>query len=113
MPPPDQLSREAILTVLLKGKPTEGIETATIAKKTAGFSGADLKAVIDMAVEAKLREAMKSGRPTPLKTQDLVSAAKKIRPSTKEWFATAKNYALYSNEAGLYDDVLSYLKINK
>lgn len=111
VPPPDQPSREAILTVLLKGKPTEGIETATIAKKTAGFSGADLKAVIDTAVEAKLREAMKSGRPTPLKTKDLVVAAKKIRPSTKEWFATAKNYALYSNEAGLYDDVLSYLKI--
>lgn len=111
VPPPDAPSREAILTVLLKGKPTEGIETATLAKKTAGFSGADLKAVVDTAVEAKLREAMSSGRPTPLRTRDLVAAAKKIKPSTKEWFATAKNYALYSNEAGLYDDILSYLKM--
>ncbi|MFK7790021.1 MAG: AAA family ATPase [Phycisphaeraceae bacterium] len=113
VPPPDQPSREAILTVLLKGKPTEGIETATIAKKTAGFSGADLNAVVDTAIEGKLRDAMASGRPTPLRTKDLVSAVKRVKPSTREWFATAKNYALYSNEAGLYDDVLEYLKIKK
>ena len=111
VPPPDQQSREAILTVLLKGKPTEGVEVGTLAKKTAGFSGADLKAVIDSAVEDKLREAMKSGRPAPLRTKDLVSAAKRTKPSTKEWFATAKNYALYSNEAGLYDDILDYMKL--
>lgn len=111
VPPPDQQSREAILSVLLKGKPTEGIETATIAKKTKGFSGADLKAVVETAIEGKLRDAMSSGRPTPLRTKDLVAAVKRIKPSTKEWFATAKNYALYSNEAGLYDDILEYLKM--
>jgi hypothetical protein len=54
---------------------------------------------------------MKSGRPSPLRTKDLVVAAKRVKPSTKEWFATAKNYALYSNEAGLYDDILVYLKM--
>jgi hypothetical protein len=67
--------------------------------------------VIDTAVEAKLRDAMSTGRPTPLRTKDLTAAAKRVKPSTKEWFATAKNYALYSNEAGLYDDILSYLKL--
>jgi AAA+ superfamily predicted ATPase/Tfp pilus assembly protein PilF len=111
VPPPDQPSRESILRVLLKGKPTEGVDLGTLAKKTAGFSGADLKAVIDTAVEAKLRDAMSTGRPTPLRTKDLTAAAKRVKPSTKEWFATAKNYALYSNEAGLYDDILSYLKL--
>ena len=39
--------------------------TSTLAKKTDQFSGADLKAVVDLAVEAKLREAMKTGRPGP------------------------------------------------
>jgi len=111
VPPPDQPSRESILSVLLKGKPADGVDLGTLAKKTAGFSGADLKAVIDTAVEAKLRDAMSTGRPTPLRTKDLTAAAKRVKPSTKEWFATAKNYALYSNEAGLYDDILSYLKL--
>ncbi|MCC6150066.1 MAG: cell division protein, partial [Planctomycetes bacterium] len=58
-----------------------------------------------------LREAMKTGKPAPLTTKDLLNAAKKQKPSTKEWFATAKNYALYSNQGGLYDDVLRHLKL--
>ena len=33
------------------------------------------------------------------------------KPTTREWFATAKNYALYSNQGGVYDDILAYLKI--
>jgi SpoVK/Ycf46/Vps4 family AAA+-type ATPase len=40
-----------------------------LAKKTEGFSGADLKAVVDSAIEAKLREAMKAGRTSPLNDQ--------------------------------------------
>jgi transitional endoplasmic reticulum ATPase len=62
-------------------------------------------------VENKLREAMKAGVPRPLTTKDLLSAAGNVRASTKEWFATARNYALYSNQGGIYDDILNYLKI--
>jgi hypothetical protein len=40
-----------------------------------------------------------------------LSAVRGIKPSTRDWFATAKNYALYSNQNGLYDDILSYLKL--
>ena len=82
-----------------------------VARKTADFSGADLQAVVDVAVEAKLSEAIHSGRPTPLVTRDLVKAAKTLRPSITDWFATARNYALYANEGGLYDDILKYLKL--
>jgi len=64
-----------------------------------------------VAVEAKLREAMKAGVPRPLSTKDLLAAAGNVRASTKEWFATARNYALYSNQGGIYDDILNYLKL--
>ena len=40
-----------------------------------------------------------------------LTAATAVRPSTREWFATARNYALYSNQGGIYDDILKYLKI--
>jgi transitional endoplasmic reticulum ATPase len=56
---------------------------------------------------------MKSGNIEPIKTKDLLKAVKKHRPSTKEWFASAKNYALYANDSGLYDDILNYLDIKK
>ena len=111
VPPPDAEGRAAILRVLLRGKPVGTLEAEPVARKTDGFSGADLKAVVDLAIEHKLRQALKAGVPTPLVTKDLVEAAAGVRPSTREWFSTARNYALYSNQGGLYDDILKYLKI--
>ncbi len=111
VPPPDAAARVATLRLLCHGKPIEEIDYEHVSKKTDNFSGADLKAVVDVAVERKLQEAMKIGIPKPLSTKDLVSAAASLKPSTKEWFATARNYALYANEGGLYDDILKYLKI--
>ncbi|MBA4016315.1 MAG: cell division protein [Pirellula sp.] len=111
VPPPDLPARAEVLRILCKGKPVEALDYDGLAKKTDGLSGADLKSVIDVAVEAKLREALKTGAIKPLTTKDLLAAAGNVRQSTKEWFSTARNYALYSNEGGLYDDILSYLKI--
>ncbi len=111
VPPPDAQARAAILRVLCRGKPVQDIDFEHVAKKTDSLSGADLKAVVDLAVEAKLREAMKAGALRPLTTKDLVSAASGVKPSTREWFATARNYALYSNQGGIYDDILKHLKL--
>ncbi len=109
IPPPDEPACAEILRILCRGKPILDIDYVHVARKAHNFSGADLKAVVDSAVEAKLTEAMKSGRPLPISTKDLVAAAKRVRPSTDEWFATARNHALYANQGGVYDDILKYL----
>jgi SpoVK/Ycf46/Vps4 family AAA+-type ATPase len=111
VPPPDVPARTAILRTLVRGKPVGELDFDVLAKKSEGFSGADLKAVVDVAIEAKLREAIKLGAPKPLTTKDLLTAAAALRPSTREWFSTARNYALYSNQGGAYDDILKYLKL--
>lgn len=111
VPPPDEPARAGIVRLMLTGKPSDDIRYDEVAKKTADFSGADLKGMVDLAVEGKLRDAMKSGKLEPLRTKDLLAAAKQIKPSTKEWFASARNYALYSNQGGTYDDILKYLKM--
>ena len=111
VPPPDQEARARIVDLLLQGKPVEKVDSHQVAKRTDGYSGADLKGMMDLVVEGKLKEAMKLGKPQPIRTADLLAAAKAQRPSTKEWFASARNYALYANEAGVYDDVLQYLKL--
>lgn len=111
VPPPDGQARSEVLRLQLKGKPQESIDYTQVAKKTHDFSGADLKAVVDRAIEAKLRQAMKEGIPKPIITKDLVTAAKTLNPTTREWFSTARNYAIYSNQGGIYDDVLKYLKL--
>ena len=111
VPPPDAAARAAILHLQCRGKPLEQIDYEALGKRTDHFSGADLKAVVDVAIENKLQEALKAGVPKPLTTKDLATAAGTLKPTTKEWFATARNYALYSKQGGIYDDILQFLKM--
>lgn len=111
--PPDEAARIEILQSILKDKPVDDIDYKKVAAATADYSGADLKAVVDIASEEKLRESISKGSIQNIQTKDLVKSAKQHRPTTSEWFASARNYALYANESGLYDDILKYLRIKK
>ncbi|MEX1023714.1 MAG: AAA family ATPase [Planctomycetota bacterium] len=109
VPPPDLAGRVDILRLLLAGKPQEELDLGAVAKRLEGFSGADLREVVDTAIEAKLEEAMTTGLPEPLTTKGLLQAAKSRKPTTREWFRAARNYVLYANEGGEYDDLLPYV----
>jgi SpoVK/Ycf46/Vps4 family AAA+-type ATPase len=111
--PPDEPARVNMIQALLQTKPVGEVDVKKIAAATPDYSGADLNAVIDIAVEEKLRESMSKGSIQTLNTKDLLAAVKQHRPTTTEWFSSARNYALYANESGLYDDILKYLKIKK
>lgn len=113
VPPPDAPARAAILRLQLKGRPVDDLDFDQLAKKTDGFSGADLKALVDVTVEACLRDAMKTGAIRPIRGKDLLEATKRQRPTVRDWFETARNYALYANQSGLYDEILAHLKISK
>ena len=47
---------------MCRGKPVQDVDFEQLAKKTDKFSGADLKAIVDLAIEGKLREAIKAGQ---------------------------------------------------
>ncbi len=106
VPPADAATREAILRLKLNNKPVQTIDFQAIAKKTENYSGADIDAIIDIAVEQKLESAFSDGIPKPIGTGDLLAAVKKHKPSTQEWFATAKNFAMFANDSGLYDEMM-------
>ncbi len=113
VPPPDESAREAIVEILARDKPLKRLDAKALAKRTKEFSGADIKSIFDVATERALSRAMKEGRVVPLTTEDLLQATKAMKPSTRAWFESAKNYALYANQGGFYDDVLSFLGIRK
>jgi transitional endoplasmic reticulum ATPase len=113
IPPPDEDARIAIIELMAKEKPVERLDVALLARKTKGFSGADIKAMFDITTEQALARAMREGRVVPLTTDDLLQTARDLRPSAKAWFESAKNYALYANQSGFYDDVLSFLNLRK
>lgn len=111
--PPDEEARVDILQQLLKDKPVAEVDVKKVAAQTDGYSGADLNALIDIAVEDKLTHSIETGELQPITTKDLLRAVKVHKPTTQEWFSSARNYALYANESGLYDDILKYLKIKR
>jgi AAA+ superfamily predicted ATPase len=113
VPPPDEEARREIVGIHSRGKPMVGFDCAALAKRTVGFSGADLKAIFDLATESALTEAMRKGAVVPVSGKMLLNASKQVKPSTRKWFESAKNHAIYANESGFYDDVLVYLGLKK
>jgi transitional endoplasmic reticulum ATPase len=109
VPPPDEIARAEILRLHCKGKPVADIDYAGVVKTAEGFSGADLSAAVDIVVEAKLQEAMRTGNPQPLTTKDLKAAISGMKSSTLEWLNTAHNYAAHANQDGAYNDIITYL----
>jgi SpoVK/Ycf46/Vps4 family AAA+-type ATPase len=110
VPPPDLRARVEILKLKLAGKPVREVDPAEIARMTELCSGADLDHLVQLAVEDALAESLRSGTVRPIDTTDLRNAAQKVRATTREWLTQARNFAAYANEAGQYDEVLSYLK---
>jgi len=108
--PPDKAARRTILENHLKKRPTEGIDLEVLAAKTQGFSGADLSHVCETAVEKVLAQSMASGEMKPIVMKDLLEALTQVNPSTGSWFATARNYVMFANEGGVFDELAAYMK---
>ncbi len=108
--PPDAAARSSILSYHLRDKPANAIDLEEIAKKSQDFSGADLKHLIDTAVEHVLERSLSSGSVEPVHQDDLLHALREIRPSTRSWFETARNYVFFANEGGGYDDLMEYMR---
>lgn len=107
--PPDEPARLAVLELHLRGRPTRGLDLRRIASRTEGFSGADLALLCEHATEVAMEATMKQGSLRPIQQADLVDGLKQVRPSIGPWLDTARNFALFSNDGGNYDDLLSYL----
>lgn len=110
VPPPDAAARAAILRILCRDKPLAGMDFDAVGRATDGFAGADLKGVVDRAVEVKLHESIRAGRPIPLTTDDLLGAARAVRPTAvAEWLSTARNYVLHANDSGAWDELMPWI----
>jgi SpoVK/Ycf46/Vps4 family AAA+-type ATPase len=111
VPPPDVEARAEILRQLLLERPVENqVSVALLAKRTSGFSGADLKNLVESAVDEAIEASLERGREVPVSRDHLNTALTEVAPTTLEWLTTARNYARYANEAGQYDEVLAFLE---
>ena len=113
--PPDSKARIEILKIMLKGKPIEKIDYTKLAELTAGFSGADLKNLVETTVDNILKECIKSGSDDIINvtTDLLIKNIENIVPSTKKWFNQVNNYIEFSNDDGFYDPVKRFMDAPK
>ncbi|CAM3557018.1 MULTISPECIES: ATP-binding protein [Saccharibacillus] len=111
--PPEEEERDMILKLKLHGKPADGINVRKLAESTPLFSGADLDQLVRDATELALERAMETGEIQPLAETDFRRVLKTRQASTLDWFATARNYATFSDTNGEYAQVLEFIKRHK
>ena len=110
VPPPDEPARRRILELLLEGRPVADADVPRLARDTALFSGADLRSLVERAIDEVIDEAIETGTEPPVTMRHLESARNAVQPSTIEWLATARNYVEFANDGGRYDDVQAFLR---
>ena len=97
----------------MKDRPAERIDYEDLARRTGNFSGADLLHLCESATELAMEIALDTGSTKPIVMDDFNRAFDNLKPSTLPWFETARNYATYANEGGMYDDLLAYIRDKK
>lgn len=109
--PPDESARAGTLAFHLRGRPTDAsVDVKAIAAQTREYSGADLAHVVESAAELAMEDSLETGNVRSISQQDFKKALREVRPSTRAWFEIAKNYALFANDGGIYDDLVEHLK---
>lgn len=79
---PDEEARRRIFEVHLKGLPTSEIEYPLLVKKTARFSGADIKNIVVEAKGIAAKEASTVGKIIPITMGHILRIMENIKPST-------------------------------
>jgi SpoVK/Ycf46/Vps4 family AAA+-type ATPase len=110
VPPPDASARQAILQQMLHALPVGALDYAALAERSAGFSGADLKGLVDRVSEQVLENIIASGADLHIEQAQLLAEIAAMRPSTTEWLDMARNVIEFANQGGLYDELASFLE---
>jgi SpoVK/Ycf46/Vps4 family AAA+-type ATPase len=111
VPPPDKQARTEILKIHARGKNVDPtVPWAKLAANMDHFSGADIRQVVEQAVERAVSDAIRSGDLRPVNATDFKIALKSRRPTTMEWLRRSRNYVNFANKDGYYDDLQAFLE---
>jgi transitional endoplasmic reticulum ATPase len=109
VPPPDTPGRLAILRLLLAATPSDALDLDALAQATPLWSGADLRGLVERALDQVIEEALDSGSEPPLAQRHLDPVLRDMRPSTLDWLARARNFVEFANRAQQYREVEEFL----
>lgn len=111
VPPPDRIARAFILKRLLLYRPVAAnLSVDDIVGKTSGYSGADLTALVETAIDYAIEDSPSMDDLALLSQGHFNEALREVKSSVGEWLSQANGFASYANKNGLYDDLTSFLK---
>jgi SpoVK/Ycf46/Vps4 family AAA+-type ATPase len=109
VPPPDVIARRELFEIELRDVPVGAIDTATLARKAAHYSGADIKSVIETAKQSAIARAMSLNDETRLEQVDLLEALDASGSTTIAWLDTARHRVNFGGASKTYAAVEKYL----
>ncbi|MCU0722398.1 MAG: ATP-binding protein, partial [Planctomycetes bacterium] len=83
IPLPDEPARRQILERNLRDKPLVGVDIGRLVSDTAGYSGADLRALCERTANAVFLEAVRTGEERDIAMDDFLAALARVRPSVR------------------------------
>ena len=78
--PPDEEARRAVLRLHLRSRPVENVDLKPLAKRTEGYSGADLAHVCETAAERAMTDSVRSGHVRGIRQDDLLLPSPRCGP---------------------------------
>jgi len=110
VPPPDQESRKQIFKISCKKKPVDqSVDFDDLAKRTDGYSSADVSQICMEAADIPLAEAIAGKPPRKMLQQDFYEVLKKRSSSITPWFRLAKASIEKSGEKDLFAELFAYI----
>jgi transitional endoplasmic reticulum ATPase len=111
VPPPDQESRKQIFKIQCKKKPVDTtVDFEDLAKRTDGYSSADISQICNEAADIPLSEAIAGTPPRKILQQDFYEVLKKRTSSITPWFRLAKASIEKSGEKDIFQDLFTYIE---
>ncbi|MFC1697648.1 ATP-binding protein [Nanoarchaeota archaeon] len=107
VPPPDKDARVEIFKIHLKGRPIDqNIKGKQLLELTENYSGADLKAVCEMASEIPLKEYFKTNVKRKINHDDFIKVIDCHESIIKPWFTKAIEELKSKNRLQFFEDLV-------
>jgi len=111
IPPPDHKARFEILKILAEKKPISHlVDLKMIAKKTAGYSCADLEQIVEEAADIPLKEAISGKKSRPIRESDFIRVLKRRSSSIQPWFRHARQQLVLRGSEGEFPELWKFIK---
>ncbi|MBI5003173.1 ATP-binding protein [Candidatus Woesearchaeota archaeon] len=113
VPHPDLESRKQIFSLALKDKPVSSdVVFEKLAALTDGYSGADITAIVNIAIDQAMQRYFATKYLQDLTLADLLFGIDQVKPRLKQWYSKANKIITERNEQEGYEELVGVAAVS-